>query len=273
MPLKGTQAPTVTKAAGAPVKGRYRARPVSRGPFWPTVSRRVTQGPLAGHNALDIGANIGDPVFAPVGGVITSVVNSRTGYGLSIRQLTADGRELIFGHLSAVGVRIGQRVNAGQTIGAVGSTGQSTGPHLHFEVRQPGPDVFAGGTATTSALDPYSLFGLGAANAPRGSNVRLVSGTPGYRTSTMLQETAEGKPAGQTWIQQAAAKAGEPSDSPILQYIASRWVRIITMTVGLGLVFIAAAKIASGNPAVRRVASAAVNEIPGAGVVRAAVGR
>ena len=54
----------------------------------------------------------------------------------SSRSRTADGTYTAYGHLSSIGVSVGQQVSAGQQIGQEGSTGESTGPHLHFEVRQ-----------------------------------------------------------------------------------------------------------------------------------------
>ena len=63
------------------------------------------------------------------------------GYGNAIVIRHASGTETLYGHLSRLGVRAGQEVTAGRVIGNVGSTGQSTGPHLHYEVRRGGHAV------------------------------------------------------------------------------------------------------------------------------------
>lgn len=127
--------------------------------LWPVPSsRRITQGVSRRHNALDIGAPMGSAVVAPVSGRVTRVTRSNRGFGNNIRIVTAQGVEMVFAHLSAFGVRQGQTVRAGQIVGRVGSSGMSTGPHLHFEARRPGPDRFSGTTSTTSAINPLGFL-------------------------------------------------------------------------------------------------------------------
>jgi murein DD-endopeptidase MepM/ murein hydrolase activator NlpD len=89
------------------------------------------------HCGLDIGAGHGAPVRAAAGGEIFEAGFYR-GYGKCIIILHGGGLSTLYGHLSAIRVRIGQRVKRGELIGWVGSTGLSTGPHLHFEVREDG---------------------------------------------------------------------------------------------------------------------------------------
>jgi len=89
------------------------------------------------HSGIDLVAAAGTPVHAPLAGV-ARVVRSAWGYGLHVILDHGDGLATLFGHLSAVEVSSGQAVSAGTVIGAVGSTGNSTGPHLHFEVRRDG---------------------------------------------------------------------------------------------------------------------------------------
>lgn len=90
------------------------------------------------HSGVDFSAALGTTVISVVNGEVVSVKSSAKGYGKSILIKGEDGRAYRYAHLSAQDVKQGQTVQAGQTIGKVGSTGNSTGPHLHFEVI--GPD-------------------------------------------------------------------------------------------------------------------------------------
>ena len=85
------------------------------------------------HNGMDIAANSGTAVFAADGGRVV-LAEWYGGYGNCIMIEHGNGYKTLYGHLSYIGVREGQYVNQGDTIGQVGSTGNSTGPHLHFEV-------------------------------------------------------------------------------------------------------------------------------------------
>ena len=97
------------------------------------------------HNAVDIGASAGSPIYAANSGTVVSSCSTCThysdwcscggGYGNYIWILHDNGYETIYGHMSSTVASTGQYVSAGQLIGYVGSTGWSTGPHLHFELR------------------------------------------------------------------------------------------------------------------------------------------
>lgn len=89
-----------------------------------------------GHSGIDIMGDAGDPVAAAAAGTVIVALESEDGYGWRIEIDHGSGLTTLYAHLSAIGVRVGERVAQGQRIGAVGSTGISTGPHLHFEVRQ-----------------------------------------------------------------------------------------------------------------------------------------
>ncbi|MGH9750722.1 MAG: M23 family metallopeptidase [Candidatus Polarisedimenticolia bacterium] len=85
------------------------------------------------HQGLDLVAPLGTKVVAPADGIVTRT-GPAGGFGVSI--FIAHGYGLItrYGHLSNVNVRVGQRIKRGDVLGSVGSTGRSTGPHLHYEV-------------------------------------------------------------------------------------------------------------------------------------------
>ena len=85
------------------------------------------------HKGIDIGASQGNPVYAYANGTIT-YAGWNSGYGNFVAIDHGNGMVTRYGHLSAIYVSVGQQVNVRQKIGAVGSTGDSTGPHLHFEV-------------------------------------------------------------------------------------------------------------------------------------------
>lgn len=122
---------TETQYAAAPstnVSGGYYQNPIPGG--------IITQGPH-GYNGIDIGVPYGTPIYAAAAGkVITSKSGGwNGGYGNYIVISHPNGTQTLYSHQSSNSVYVGQVVEAGEVIGYVGSTGRSTGNHLHFEVR------------------------------------------------------------------------------------------------------------------------------------------
>lgn len=97
-------------------------------------------GRPAMHSGLDFRASTGDPVRATANGKVINAGWSG-GYGRLVEIDHGNGLSTRYGHLSAINVKIGERVTIGQVIGEVGSTGRSTGPHLHYETRIDGDAV------------------------------------------------------------------------------------------------------------------------------------
>jgi len=87
------------------------------------------------HTGLDLAAPTGTQVLAAADGVVVAAASGKVGYGNYIVLAHAGGVETLYGHLSVIRVAVGDNVKQGQVIGLEGSTGFSTGPHLHFEVR------------------------------------------------------------------------------------------------------------------------------------------
>lgn len=87
------------------------------------------------HTGIDLAAPQGTPIYAAKAGVINDAGWSPVGYGYYVKINHGGGVETLYGHMSRISVRSGQRVNKGALIGYVGRTGFATGPHLHFEVR------------------------------------------------------------------------------------------------------------------------------------------
>ncbi|MFH1233478.1 MAG: M23 family metallopeptidase [Patescibacteria group bacterium] len=100
---------------------------------WPTVGYRITQYYSWSHHAVDIANKVGTSIYAADAGVI-EVIGWGRGYGNQIVINHGGGRKTRYAHQSKFYVKKGQYVNKGEVIGAMGSTGRSTGPHLHFEV-------------------------------------------------------------------------------------------------------------------------------------------
>lgn len=100
---------------------------------WP-VSGRITQKFWSRHLGIDIGAPKGAPVLAADSGYVVQSGWSNVGYGFMILINHGNGYLTRYAHLSALNVEVGDSVRKGQLIGRVGSTGNSTGPHLHFEI-------------------------------------------------------------------------------------------------------------------------------------------
>ncbi len=91
-------------------------------------------GAAAMHSGLDFGGAHGEPIRAAAGGRV-SFVGTKAGYGKVVEITHGNGLLTRYAHMSAWRAQVGQAVEAGEVIGAIGSTGRSTGPHLHFEVR------------------------------------------------------------------------------------------------------------------------------------------
>jgi murein DD-endopeptidase MepM/ murein hydrolase activator NlpD len=111
---------------------------------WPTSRHKINSsfGYRSGgfHEALDIGVSTGTPVKAAASGTVT-YAGWATGYGYLVKISHGNGYETRYGHNSKLLVSVGQAVAKGQTISLSGSTGNSTGPHLHFEIRKYGTPV------------------------------------------------------------------------------------------------------------------------------------
>ena len=117
--------------------------------IWPEPTAQVSQGfgpttfwfepPYAGyphfHTGLDLVAPFGTPVYAADDGMVALVGSSSSGYGNYVVIAHAGGFDTLYGHLSTSLVKVGQQVTQGTVVGLEGSTGNSTGPHLHFELR------------------------------------------------------------------------------------------------------------------------------------------
>ena len=102
---------------------------------WPVLGT-ITQGYWYGHRAIDVGAPTGSAVVATDGGFVSFAGWTDVGYGYLIVVDHANSFATYYAHLSNIYVAVGQELRRGQVIGAVGNTGNSTGPHLHYEVRR-----------------------------------------------------------------------------------------------------------------------------------------
>lgn len=107
--------------------------------IWPTPNHHINQyyrGSI--HTGIDIEGDYSSPIYAAASGTVTFAAYDRSGYGLHIVISHGNGYQTLYGHASKIFVKTGQHVSQGQTIAMVGSTGRSTGTHLHFEVRTGG---------------------------------------------------------------------------------------------------------------------------------------
>jgi len=104
--------------------------------IWPTAYRVITGNDYwSGHTALDIMCYQGDAIFASDSGVVIYAGPISGGYGNMVMIDHGNGYQTVYAHLNSINVSCGQSVYQGQVIGGCGSTGKSTGPHLHFEIR------------------------------------------------------------------------------------------------------------------------------------------
>mgnify|MGYP001193253096 FL=1 len=113
-----------------------------KGAFTLPTSGRVTAlnkaGSHSGDKAVDIANNMGTPIKAAADGIVVTASPDGGTLGKYIKINHGSGYSTLYGHLSGIHVEVGQKVRLGEEIGAMGSTGRSTGPHVHFEVRKNG---------------------------------------------------------------------------------------------------------------------------------------
>ena len=101
--------------------------------LWPTVGHRITQYYSWRHTGLDIANKIGTPLYAAESGTV-EFSGWSNGYGNNIVINHGNGKKTRYAHASKLYVKVGEKVERGEQIAAMGSTGWSTGPHIHFEV-------------------------------------------------------------------------------------------------------------------------------------------
>src|SRR3989338_3545 len=127
--------PAIAAARPATTIGAQGMRIAGNGLLWPTPGRTITQYFSWRHGGLDIDGTTASPIFAAEDGVVeTAQAGWNGGYGTVIVIDHGRGVKTRYGHLSRLFVKRGDRVERGQTVGMVGSTGRSTGSHVHFEV-------------------------------------------------------------------------------------------------------------------------------------------
>lgn len=126
-PSAGSAKPRAIRGSG-PLYAGYYLRPISGG--------RKSQG-LHGYNAIDLAAPVGTPIFAAANGrvMISRAGGWNGGYGTYIVIEHQNGTQTLYSHNSRNLVSVGQSVVQGQVIGYIGTSGKTTGPHLHFEIR------------------------------------------------------------------------------------------------------------------------------------------
>jgi len=139
-----------------PIAGAYITQPFGPSELllepplsWPIAGAYITQpfgpselllepplGPYAHfHTGIDLAARLGTPVTAAAEGVVVAVAHTQVGYGNYVIVAHGGGIMTLYGHLLETDVRVGDHVARGQRVGLEGTSGMSTGPHLHFELR------------------------------------------------------------------------------------------------------------------------------------------
>jgi murein DD-endopeptidase MepM/ murein hydrolase activator NlpD len=132
--VAGGTKPLITKVVTS-YSGPIPSGTAGTGQFhWPVMGR-ITQDYWSGHRAIDIAVPSGTPVYAADGGYVSFVGGTDVGYGNLVRIDHGNGFETWYAHNTSFAVTLGESVARGQVIAYSGSTGHSTGPHVHFEIR------------------------------------------------------------------------------------------------------------------------------------------
>jgi murein DD-endopeptidase MepM/ murein hydrolase activator NlpD len=125
--------PTISTSFGVPTANKGYC-------VWPSTARIITQYFTWYHNGIDVATPWGSmpPLFACTSGTVIRAGWDPWGLGLHVQIDHGDGYQTVYGHMSRIDVSYGQRVSRGQVIGLMGSTGRSTGPHVHYMVKYNG---------------------------------------------------------------------------------------------------------------------------------------
>ncbi len=172
------------------------------------------------HKGLDIAVPQGTPIQAAKAGKVVHAGDGG-GYGNLVVIQHDDGTYSKYAHQSQINVKVGQEVAAGDVIGKVGSTGDSTGPHLHFEVRRGSPNgevldpvAFLEGAESVAAVDPGQ--GYSAAGDSRGSSVG-----GGASSSLGLPGSSSGGSSGGGRVSSSGGSVGSPGFSGSLSGVSA----------------------------------------------------
>jgi murein DD-endopeptidase MepM/ murein hydrolase activator NlpD len=151
----------VRRPLGAPRTPVFTSRPASATALAINSRYGIRYDPITGfarmHTGVDLQAIFGDAVGASMSGTVI-YAGRRGGYGNCVIIDHGSGVSTYYAHLSSIAVEAGQAVEAGEYIGQVGSTGRSTGPHLHYEVRANGHPIEP---ATLITIDEGALYASG----------------------------------------------------------------------------------------------------------------
>ncbi len=133
-------AQTINSAESVPVETKTEAInfATQKGVVLPVKALKITQGYRFFHPGLDLDGITGDAIYSIMAGQVEAIQYSRFAYGNAVIIEHGNGVESLYAHLSKIEVEEGEEVNAGTQIGLMGSTGRSSGDHLHLEVRQDG---------------------------------------------------------------------------------------------------------------------------------------
>lgn len=127
--------PAVASRNTVTIPSRAAPVPTSGKMLWPSACSRISQYFGWRHTGVDIACPAGTAILAADDGVVTRVQYLKTGYGHNVIIDHGGGVVTLYGHMATIHVKSGDTVKKGEEIGLEGSTGRSTGPHLHFEVR------------------------------------------------------------------------------------------------------------------------------------------
>lgn len=248
--------------------------PPESGWIWPTTgegSKHINQWVSNDHLALDFNGKLGSPVLAVTGGKVLAVIpNEKSGYGNLVIQQLPDGRTVYYAHLSQFAVKPGDMLAAGQPLGTLGSTGNSTGPHLHLEFRDEsgvpinpysilGADL--GGAAIAAPAESGFSYDLWSAQASQSEALKFIPSGG----SSEVQMSSPSESIAPLWMPPGLALALGYEETPLAPLECSGtvlfetpfgdiclpeipWLRIGAVVVGLIVLLMSINKMMEGSP-------------------------
>ena len=185
--------------------------------FWSTSAQRS-----GAHTGVDYGAAYGTQLYAPVSGKVVRA-GFDGAYGKVVMVQMPSGNYVMFAHLSSINVRVGQTISAGTMFGRVGNTGNSTGPHLHIEVRTKASQGKFGSRESWRFLNPVSYFNQNAGS----SNAKKSGGSGGGSSGGSSGGGNSSGPSGTG--ANAGVDSGGWSKEEIYQWLGSQFGDVKTL--------------------------------------------